>query len=191
MRSSMENPHRDWYVVYSNPHKEQQARFHLGLKGVEAFFPRLSLPVASESKKRIMPLFPNYVFVRVHMPTESHLIIWTPGVKKIVSFGDEPIPLPEDVVQFLQDQADSEGVIQAQSMLRRGQHVEISGGPFDGLMGIIQSPPDNKGRVKILLQLLSRQVSVKLGVAFVKDGGPAWAPATVGYIGQDRSGCEA
>lgn len=187
----MENLHRHWYVVYSNHRKEEQARFHLGLKGVEAFFPRLSLPAASESKKRIVPLFPNYIFVHVHMPTECHLITWTPGVKKIVSFGDDPIPLPEDVVHFLQRQADGEGVIKAHSRLRRGQQVEISGGPFDGLMGIIQSPPDNRGRVKILLQLLSRQVSVRLGVAFVKDGGPAWAPATVGYIGLDPSGCEA
>lgn len=187
----MENMHRDWFVVYSNHHKEQQARFHLGLKGVETFFPRLSLPAASESKKRIVPLFPNYIFVHVHMPTECHLITWTPGVKKIISFGDEPIPLPDDVVDFLQRQADGEGVIRAQSSLRRGQQVEISGGPFDGLLGIIQSPPDHKGRVKILLQLLSRQVSVRLGVAFVRDDRPAWAPATAGYIKLDRPGCEA
>jgi transcriptional antiterminator RfaH len=186
----MESISRDWYVVYSNPHKEQQARFHLGLKGVEAFFPRLSLPGVSEGKKRIVALFPNYIFVRVHMPTESHLIIWTPGVKKIISFGDQPIPIPQDVVHFLQAQADSEGVIQAHSNLRRGQHVEISGGPFDGLMGIIESPPDNKGRVNILLQLLSRQVSVKLGMGFIKDGRPSWAPATVD-LGLDRSGCVA
>ena len=187
----MESISRDWYVVYSNPHKEQQARFHLGLKGVEAFFPRLSLPAISEVKKRIVPLFPNYIFVRVHMASESHLIIWTPGVKKIVSFGDEPIPLPLDVVNFLQAQADADGVIQAHSKLEQGQHVEISGGPFDGLMGIIESPPDNKGRVNVLLQLLSRQISVKLGVGFIKDDRPAWAPVTVDHVGLIGSGCVA
>jgi transcriptional antiterminator RfaH len=179
----MENLQRDWYVVYSNPHKEDQARFHLGLKGVEAFFPRLSLPVVNEKKKRIIPLFPNYIFVRVHMPSESHLIVWTLGVKKIVSFGDEPIPIDEGVVGFLRQQADATGVIEARSKLRRGQEVEISGGPFDGLMGIIQSPPDGQGRVKVLLKLLSRQVSVNFGVEFIKGGQAAWAPSVVGDIG--------
>ena len=40
----VENLQRDWYVIYSKPHKEEQAQFHLGLKGVETFFPRLHLP---------------------------------------------------------------------------------------------------------------------------------------------------
>ena len=173
----MENIQRDWFVVYSNSHKEEQAQFHLRLKGVETFFPRLSLPVANDSKKKIIPLFPNYIFVRVHMPTESHLIIWTLGVKRIVSFGDDPIPIDGDVIAFLQRQANTDGVIEARSKLRRGQEVEISGGPFDGLMGIIQSPPDGHGRVRVLLKLLSRQVSVKFGVEFIRGGPSAWAPA--------------
>jgi transcriptional antiterminator RfaH len=141
------------------------------------------LPVANEKKKRIIPLFPNYIFVRVHMPSESHLIVWTLGVKKIVSFGEEPIPLDERVVGFLQQQADGNGVIEARSKLRRGQEVEIFGGPFDGLMGIIQSPPDGQGRVKVLLKLLSRQVSVNFRVEFIKGGQSAWAPPVVSDIG--------
>jgi len=179
----MKDLDRDWYVVYSNPRKEEQARFQLSLKGVESFFPRLSLPVATEKKRRIVPLFPNYIFVRVHMANESHLIIWTLGVKKIVSFGGESIPIDEAVVRFLQQQADANGVIEAQSKLRCGQEVEISGGPFDGLLGIIQSPPDGQGRVSVLLKLLSRQVSVKLGVEFIRGGRSSWAPAAVSDIG--------
>jgi hypothetical protein len=46
--------------------------------------------------------------------------------------------------------------------------VEIRGGPFDGLLGIIQDPPDAKGRVRILLKLLSRQISVRMGVEFIQ-----------------------
>ena len=173
----------DWYVVYSNPRKEQQAQFHLGFKGVETFFPRLRMPAAGENKSRILPLFPNYLFVRIHVPTECYLVVWTPGVKRIVSFGDEPIPIDKGIVSFLQQQADADGVIQARTKIRRGQEVEISGGPFDGLTGIIQSPPDTKGRVKVLLKLLSRQISIKFGVEFIKGGRGAWAPASVGDIG--------
>ena len=102
---AVENLQRDWYVVYSNPHKEEQAQFHLALKGMESFFPKLYIPVA-ESRGRICPLFPNYLFVRLHVETECHRIVWTPGVKRIVSFGAEPIPIDASVVQFLQQQAE-------------------------------------------------------------------------------------
>ncbi len=159
---------RNWYVVYTKPHKEEQARFHLGLKGMECFFPRMLLPGSPGRKRKIVPLFPNYLFVRIHLSTELHHVVWSPGVKKIVSFGGQPIPLEESVVRFLHDKSDTDGIITACSTLERGQHVEISGGPFDGLLGIIQMPPDAKGRVKILLRLLNRQISVKLGVEFIR-----------------------
>lgn len=164
----MEDIQRDWYVVYSKPHKEEQAQFHLRMKGLDVFFPRLDLVRVAEKRKRIIPLFPNYLFVRIHLPTEFHYVTWSPGVKRIVSFGDTPIPLDETVVNFLTQQTDTDGVIKAHTQLRPGQEVEIRGGPFDGLIAIIQDPPDAKGRVKILLKLLSRQISVELGVEFIK-----------------------
>jgi transcriptional antiterminator RfaH len=159
---------RDWYVVYCKPHKEEQAQFHLRLKNLEVFYPRLDLVRVAEKRKRVISLFPNYLFVRIYLPNEFHYVNWSPGVKRIVSFGDKPIPIDEKVVDFLKQQSDAEGVIKAHSQLRPGQEVEIRGGPFDGLIAIIQDPPDAKGRVKVLLKLLSRQISVKLGVEFIK-----------------------
>jgi transcription elongation factor/antiterminator RfaH len=180
----VQNIERDWYVVYSKPHKEEQAQFHLALKGLESFFPRLHLPGSSaEKKQRVVPLFPNYLFVRIHLPTEYHYVIWSPGVKKIVTFSDTPIPLEESVVNFLQQKADTKGIIEAHTQLRRGQEVEIAGGPFDGLLGIIQDPPDSKGRVKVLLKLLSRQISVKLGLEFIRGEWVALEPVVAANIG--------
>jgi hypothetical protein len=46
---AVENLQRDWYVVYSNPHKEEQAQFHLALKGMKSFSPKLYIPVAESS----------------------------------------------------------------------------------------------------------------------------------------------
>jgi transcriptional antiterminator RfaH len=168
---------RNWYVVYSKPHKEDQVQLHLAVKGIESFFPRLQLPCSVRRHKGITPLFPNYLFVRINLTSESHHVVWSPGVKRIVSFSDTPIPLEDSVVQFLREQANARGVIQAQSQLRPGQQVEITGGPFDGFTGIIENPPNAKGRVKILLKLLSRQISVKLGVEFVRNQSVAIVPA--------------
>jgi transcription elongation factor/antiterminator RfaH len=183
----VDNLQRDWYVVYSKPHKEQQAGFHLGLKGVESFFPRLYLPGSVDKKKRIIPLFPNYLFARIHLPTEYHYVIWSPGVKKIVCFSETPVPIEDSVIQFLQQNADDRGVIQARSQLRRGQEVEVTGGPFNGLIGIIQDPPDTKGRIRILLKILSRQVTVKLGVEFIKGEFATFGPPVGANIGSGFS----
>ena len=179
----VENLQRDWYVIYSKPHKEEQAQFHLGLKGVETFFPRLHLPGPVEKKKRLIPLFPNYLFACIHLPTEYHSVIWAPGVKKIVCFSDTPVPIEDNVIRFLQQNADDKGVIQARSQLRRGQEIEVTGGPFNGLMGIIQDPPDARGRIKILLKLLSRQITVKLGIEFIKAEHTAFGPPIRADIG--------
>ncbi|MGH7797820.1 MAG: transcription termination/antitermination protein NusG [Candidatus Binatia bacterium] len=157
---------RDWYVVYSKPHKEEQVQLHLGLKGIESFFPRLQMP---GSRRTITPLFPNYLFVRIALASEAHHVIWSPGVKRIVSFSATPVPLEENVIIFLRERADERGVIRAQSQLSAGQQVEITGGPFHGFVGIIENPPNAKGRVQILLKLLSRQISVRLGVEFIRN----------------------
>ena len=52
---------------------------------------------------------------------------------------------------FLMGQAGADGVISARCNVSVGQQVAIDGGPFDGLVGIIQEPPNARGRVKILL----------------------------------------
>ncbi len=54
-----------WYVIYTKAQKEEFAQFHLKLKNLESVFPRLLLPVFSRKQKRIVPLFPNYLFVRI------------------------------------------------------------------------------------------------------------------------------
>jgi len=158
-----------WYVVYSKPHKEEVARFHLELKGLEVFFPRLLVP-ESQTRKRVVPLFPNYLFVRIAISEEYHYVLWSPGVKRLVGFNGSPTPLDDDIVDFLMQQAGNEGIITARSNLKVGQQVQISGGPFDGLVGIIQEPPNGKGRVKVLLNLLSRQVKAEVPVEFVRSG---------------------
>jgi transcription elongation factor/antiterminator RfaH len=172
--------HREWYVIYSKPRKEEQVQLHLGLRGIESFFPRLQLPGRSAGKRSITSLFPNYLFARLDLSSEAHCVMWSPGVKRIVSCSDTPIPLDESVVRFLRERADAAGIIRAQSGLSTGQQVEIAGGPFNGFIGIIENPPNAQGRVRVLLKLLSRQISVKLSVEFIRDQSVAIAAATAG-----------
>jgi transcription elongation factor/antiterminator RfaH len=174
---------KQWYVIYSKARKETQAQFHLARKGIESFFPRLHLPAGVEGSRRIVPLFPNYLFVYVNLASQSHYVAWSPGVKRFVSFSDAPLPLDGEVVRFLKQHADNEGIITARSQLQRGQAVEILSGPFSGLAAIIQDPPDARGRVKVLLKLMSRNITVKLGVESLKGGSAACALPARANIG--------
>ena len=73
-----------WLVVYTKPQKEEYADFSLRLRGLITYFPKLFLPKAASRKKRIVPLFPSYLFVRHELAVEEYgPIVWCPGVKRI------------------------------------------------------------------------------------------------------------
>ena len=149
---------KHWFVVYSKPRKEASAQFHIERRGIEVFAPRMSLPAYLERKTRLIPLFPNYLFVRIDPVADFHAVLWSPGVSRfITSQGGAPARLDDAIVRFLRDRADADGVIAARPDLKVGEQVEVTGGPLSGLLGIISRPPDAKGRVKVLMRLLNRQ----------------------------------
>ncbi len=161
---------KDWFVVSSKPHREEFAQFNLKSKGLETFLPRLMLPRFSYKSKRIVPLFPNYLFVHINLGTDYDQVRWAPGVKSFVNFGGSPIPLQDNIAENLMRQADREGIIRAHSDLKIGQEVQIRGGPFDGVVGVIQRTPDAKGRVRLLMKLLSRHIAAEFPVHLISAG---------------------
>jgi transcriptional antiterminator RfaH len=162
-------PEKQWFVLYSKPQKEEYARFHLTLKKLEVFFPQLLFPESARKRKRLVPLFPNYLFARLTLCSEEFSYArWSPGVSRIVSFNGVPASVDDAIVDFLMNQANRDGIIGARPSLKSGQEVGVEGGPFDGLVGIIEEPPNARGRVKILLQFLNRPMHVDVPVGCIK-----------------------
>ncbi len=158
--------HRQWFVVYSKPRKEASAQFHLQRRGIEVFAPKVLLPECLGRRTSVVQLFPNYLFVKIDPLEDFYTVLWSPGVSRFIASRDGvPAALDEAVVTFLMEQTSEHGIITAHADLQVGQQVEVTRGPFDGLIGIITRPPDAKGRVKVLMQLLNRQpVKVDLPV---------------------------
>ena len=171
--SSPQLAKHQWFVVYSKSQKEDFAEAHLKQKGVEVFFPRLLLPRSSNKRKLVIPLFPSYLFVRINLWTQYYAVLWAPGVKNFVSFNDTPIPLEDGVAEYILKCANAEGIIAAQCNLKIGQEVQIRGGAFDGLVGMLQDAPDARGRVRVLMKLLNRQIRVEVPVHSVA---ASWVP---------------
>ena len=155
-----------WYAIYTKPGKEAFVECQMKHKDIPLFFPKLLLSAtfARQAKCRIVPLFPNYLFVRIQASHEYDCVRWTPGVSYIVSCGGTPAPIDDTIIQFLQQQTSFEGCIIAQPTAIPGHVTQINDGPFAGLSGVIQQPPNARGRVKVLLSLLGREVSVHMPV---------------------------
>ena len=179
----MQQPHQDnrrWCAVYTKAQKEDFAELNLRQRGIDTFFPKLFLPKVKKRQKQIVPLFPNYLFVRLNLLSDEHgFVTWCPGVKRLLTFDGIPAIVEQSVMVFLMGQAAPDGTISARSNVKVGQRVSIDGGPFDGLVGIIEKPPDARGRVKVLLELLKRPVKVDIPVQFIK----------AGWVTADRKGC--
>jgi transcription antitermination factor NusG len=163
---------RQWYAIYAKPYREETAQFHLQKNGLPTFFPKLRLPSSRPHRRQLVPLFPNYLFAHLRIPEDYNLARWSPGVKHVVSCNGIPTPLEDTIMDFLRYKAMPDGILTAQSNLTVGSGVRFTRGPFEGLIGIIENPPDARGRVKVLMQLLSREVRVDISVDSV-DGG--WA----------------
>lgn|SRR5262249_32845717 len=174
-----ETAQRQWYVVYSKPAREAYAYDHLAQKGLEVFFPQLQVPARAPTHRTLVPLFPNYLFVRLWMPDDYYAVVWCPGVRRLVSFNDVPVPVDDAVVEFLRQQATTAGVLTAQSTLAVGSQVQVTTGPLAGLSGILQDPPDAKGRVQLLMKLLNRDMKVIVPLSHVKS---EWMIATAGQV---------
>lgn len=162
---------KKWYAVLTKPRNEETAQFYLNNKGIEVFYPKLFIPVSNKSGPQVVSLFPNYLFVRIDASSEEYQqVVWCRGTRRLVSFGGTPAAVEEHIIDFIREQASPNGLIVAKSNLKVGDEVQIAKGPFKGIVGIIQEPPDTKSRVKVLLAILSRQVQVEVPAGYIDIG---------------------
>jgi transcriptional antiterminator RfaH len=150
----------DWFVIRSKPRKEECAVQNLGRRGIEVFFPRIL-------DWTTVPLFPGYLFVHIDLPSAYHAVTWTPGVKGFVTFGEIPSAVQPGIVNFLRQEAGDDGVIRSTTRYHAGQSVRIKRGPFAGLIGIIEKPCPERGRIRVLMEFLRRETAVELPVSAI------------------------
>mgnify|MGYP001264478398 CR=1 FL=1 len=147
-----------WYVVSTKTRRERFAQEQLRRRGVHALLPQLADPRRSAPS----PLFPGYVLIRIDLEAQYFDVVWTPGVRRFVSFGHSPAVIGDDAIALLLDRLGPEGVLAARPAFQSGDVVRIRRGPLEGLVGILDKPGSGRGRVRVLLEMLRRQTSVEL-----------------------------
>lgn len=163
----MQARQQEWFVVRTKSRKEDQALRSLERRGIVAFCPRILEPVGWTNDWLTVPLFPGYLFVDIVLHAAFHTVSWSPGVKGFVSFGEIPSPIARGVVNFLRQQTGPEGIIRPERAFRAGERVCIKRGPFAGLIGIIETPCPERGRIRVLMDFLRQGTSVEIPLAAV------------------------
>jgi transcriptional antiterminator RfaH len=157
-----------WYVVSIKPRREEFAATQLVQRALEVFLPRIVLARRGETVVR--PMFPGYLFTRMVLREQGARVTWTPGVRRLVTFEGEAPAVPPAAIDFLRSKAGPDGLIVARPRpLPVGRRVRVTTGPLSGLVGIIENPPDARGRVQVLMEILRRQTRVSVAVACLED----------------------
>ena len=156
-----------WIVVNTHPHREQIAMENLRRQEFDAYCPML-LKRRSHARRVttvLRPLFPSYLFVSVS--TELHRwrpILSTYGVRTVARAGDKLSFLDDGFIRSLKAREVDGAIARPAIPYEIGQKVCISSGPFDGIVATIVEM-DEKDRLVVLLDLLSRSIRVSLGSA--------------------------
>jgi len=155
-----------WYVVHTHAHAEQKAAIHLARQGFDIYLPRYLKRRRHARRVQMIatPLFPRYMFVAIDLMAQRWRSIQsTVGVNHLICHGDDPVPLPNGVVDDLRDRENESGFIHLDQRPRftAGEKVRVVDGVFSACLGLFEGMAD-KERVAILLDLLGRKVRVVL-----------------------------
>ena len=160
-----------WFAVVSKPQFERAVEQAVHQKGLECFLPMYCAARRwSDRVKRLqLPLFPGYVFCRLRRSSRVP-VLRIPGVRSIVSFGAEPLAVPEQEIERVRLMASSGAAIEPWPFLKVGQRVRVQDGPLFGLEGIL-AETRTATRVVVGLEILQRSVAVQLNRNQIRPAG--------------------
>jgi transcriptional antiterminator RfaH len=144
-----------WYAIHSKPRQEERALENLERQGFQAWLPMLTVEKFRRGKlaKVVEPMFSRYLFIRL----DTEQTNWSPirstlGVSKLVSFGNRPAVIDDELILALQELPARE----PERLFQPGQTVKFVSGPLRGLEGIYEQA-DGELRAMVLIELLNKQ----------------------------------
>jgi transcription elongation factor/antiterminator RfaH len=161
-----------WYVIHTQPKQESRAESNLRAWQVETFNPifkeRYYNPYTGQPTYRIKSLFPQYIFGRFQAGSLINKVCYTRGVRSVVSFGERPTAVDDEVIALLQSRVDENGLIHMGECLKAGDKVVIKNGAWKGLLGVFEHEAKHSERVMILLSCVNYQGRIIVDRELVK-----------------------
>jgi len=153
---------RSWFALYVRSHHEKIVEAQLVGKQQVVFLPMYSSrrKWADRWKTISLPLFPGYVFCQFE-PEQRSSVLATSGVIDLVRAGAEPAPIASSELEAIRRVAASPLLVEPYANLVAGERVMMTGGPLNGLSGVIVEIRKSL-RFVISVELLQRSVLVEI-----------------------------
>src|SRR5271157_177778 len=152
----------NWFAAYTNSHHEKRVALRFGERQIEFFLPLYSTRHRWRNRCDMnleLPLFPNYVFVRIES-RERVRVLEVPGVVSLVGFGRILAPLPDFEIEALRSGL-GQRKIEPHPYLVIGERVRIKAGPMMGMEGVLVRKK-NHFRVVLALDAILQCVAVEV-----------------------------
>lgn len=170
---------RNWYVIHTYAGYENAVMRNLKQRieslGMEDKIFNVIVPTEKKIKvkggKRIEEeekIYPGYILVDMIVTDDSWYVVRnTPRVTGFVGSGVYPVPLDKKEVEELFSRMSSEEV-KHKIDLSGGDAVTIVDGPFKDLEGKVSEVDEQRGKVKVLVNMFGRETPVELDFLQVK-----------------------
>lgn len=144
-----------WLAAYTATHHEKQVLEHFEDRQIEAYLPLYKVKRRWKKRPPVtldLPLFPNYVFVRI-AHSQRIAVLGTPGVYSIVGSALRPWELPVREIEALRNGL-YERKAEPHPYLVVGERARIKSGIMAGLEGVIVRQKNNLHLILSLDQIM-------------------------------------
>jgi transcriptional antiterminator NusG len=180
MLDDTNNPIRKWYAIqtYSgyekaverNLKQKAQSEGMFGQKIFDVLVP-LEKKVKIKNGKKVEVeenFYPGYVLVDMIADEDSwYLVRNTPRVTGFVGAGTVPVPLTPKEIEFIWGRLKDQKVTHTVKV-NLGDNVQIVDGPFKGMEGKVEAINNEKGKLKVNVNMFGRETPVELDYLQVK-----------------------
>lgn len=162
MSHSVESPLR-WYALHTHANQESRAESNLMAWNIETFVPRYKSSRRNEFRSEplyaVKPLFTGYIFARFDAK-ELFKVRYTRGVHSIVSVGEAPAPIADELIETIRARGGADGLVKLLDEIKPGDEVVLKGGHLGQFGGIFERRLKDSERVMILLKTVTHRFHV-------------------------------
>ncbi len=170
---------RRWYAIHTYSGYEDNVAEALGQR-IETMDMRekiFSVLVPKEKKIKIKngkrktteeKIFPGYVLVEMVVTDDSWYVVRnTPNVTGFIGTGTIPTPIAQEEIDALLKRT---GVTEPETTfdVTKGAVVQITDGPFKNFEGKVSDIDEQRGKIKVLVNMFGRETPVELDFLQVK-----------------------
>ena len=140
-------------------------------QGLEVYYPAVRVHPVNPRAAKERAYFPSYLFAHFDLAAiDLSKLRWMPAAVGLLEFGGEPAIVPDELIAKLKlriASIQSVGGITFDG-LQTGDTVEITSGPLAGYEAIFDLRLKGSERVRVLVEMLRRQVRVDIDVGSIR-----------------------